>query len=58
MQNVKRFLQSRYGYRDEDMVILTDDTRNPRQMPTKQNMIQAMHWLVQGAQPNDSLFFH
>ncbi|WOO76542.1 Metacaspase-1 [Vanrija pseudolonga] len=58
VQNVKRFLQSKYGYRDEDMVILTDDTRNPRQMPTKQNMIQAMHWLVQGAQPNDSLFFH
>ena len=31
---------------------------SPRQIPTRQNMIDAMRWLVQGAQPNDSLFFH
>lgn len=38
--------------------MLTDDSPNPRQVPTKQNMLQAMQWLVNGAQPNDSLFFH
>lgn len=27
-------------------------------MPTTANIRQAMKWLVQGAQPNDSLFFH
>lgn len=40
------------------MVVLTDDARNPRQIPTRANIIQAMNWLVRGAQPNDSLFFH
>lgn len=40
------------------MVTLTDDQTNPRAKPTRANMIQAMQWLVQGAQPNDSLFFH
>lgn len=40
------------------MVQLTDDSTNRQSMPTKENMIRAMHWLVEGAQPNDSLFFH
>jgi hypothetical protein len=48
----------RYHYSPDDIVMLTDDARNPRQIPTRANMIQAMHWLVQGAQPNDALFFH
>ena len=56
--NVKRFLQTQFHYQDEDMVILTDDARNPAQMPTRQNILRAMGWLVAGAQPNDSLFFH
>lgn len=48
----------RYNYRADDMVILTDDSQNPRQVPTKQNIIQAMQWLVRDARPNDALFFH
>jgi len=40
------------------MVILTDDQQNPRSIPTKQNILQAMHWLVKDAKPGDSLFFH
>jgi hypothetical protein len=54
---MKIFLLGR-GYREEDTVILTDDSPHPRQQPTRQNMIDAMHWLVKDAQPNDSLFFH
>ncbi|KAL7417291.1 caspase domain-containing protein [Mrakia frigida] len=56
--NVKNFLMSRYHYKLEDMVILTDDARDSRQMPTRQNILTAMQWLVRGAAPNDSLFFH
>ncbi|KAH8925350.1 peptidase C14 [Atractiella rhizophila] len=29
-----------------------------KEQPTKENMINAMRWLVSNAQPNDSLFFH
>ncbi|OBZ72373.1 Metacaspase-1 [Grifola frondosa] len=57
-RNVKRFLESEYGYKEDDIVMLTDDAQNPRQVPTFQNIIAAMQWLVRGAQPNDSLFFH
>lgn len=48
----------RYGYSQDDIVLLTDDSQNPSQIPTKANMLRAMEWLVRDAQPNDSLFFH
>jgi hypothetical protein len=51
-------LSDRYHYKAEDIVMLTDNARNQRQLPTRANMIQAMNWLVSGAQPNDALFFH
>jgi len=38
--------------------MLTDDTRDPRKMPTRKNMLDAMHWLVRSARTDDSLFFH
>ena len=38
--------------------MLTDDAKDPRAVPTKMNMLDAMHWLVTGAQTHDSLFFH
>lgn len=52
------YLSEHFGYRREDMVILTDDQQNPMSQPTKQNILRAMHWLVKDARPNDSLFFH
>ncbi|KAJ6114488.1 hypothetical protein N7486_000266 [Penicillium sp. IBT 16267x] len=56
--NMSTFLHERFGYRREDMVILTDDQTNPMSIPTKQNMLRAMQWLVKDAQPHDSLFIH
>lgn len=58
VHNVSQFLIAHYGYKREDMVILTDDQQNPVMRPTKDNMLRAMGWLVKDARPNDSLFFH
>ncbi|KAK3335222.1 Metacaspase-1A [Cercophora scortea] len=57
-KNVSNFLIERYNYKREDMIILTDDQRDPVMQPTKANILRAMQWLVSGAQPNDSLFLH
>ena len=46
------------GFRNEDIFMLTDDAKDPRAVPTKLNMLDAMHWLVTGAKTHDSLFFH
>ncbi|KAK4987196.1 Ca(2+)-dependent cysteine protease [Elasticomyces elasticus] len=58
VKNMSTYLNGHFGYKREDMVILTDDQQNPMSQPTKQNILRAMHWLVKDAQPNDSLFFH
>ncbi|KAI0639103.1 caspase domain-containing protein [Trametes polyzona] len=57
-RNVVQFLKDLWGYQEDDIVVLTDDSTNPRQIPTRDNILAAMQWLVRGAQPNDSLFFH
>ncbi|KAF5391666.1 hypothetical protein D9757_002371 [Collybiopsis confluens] len=57
-RNMQHFLCTHFGYKENDIVMLTDDARNPRQIPTRDNIIQAMQWLVSNAQPNDALFFH
>ncbi|KAG2017809.1 hypothetical protein CC2G_007286 [Coprinopsis cinerea AmutBmut pab1-1] len=58
VKNIKRFLTDQWGYKEGDIVTLTDDESNPRMRPTASNIRQAMKWLVAGAQPNDALFFH
>lgn len=49
---------ARFGYDPSDIVILTDDAEDPRQLPTRDNIIRGMHWLVADAHPDDALFLH
>ncbi|KAI1751990.1 caspase domain-containing protein [Xylaria castorea] len=56
--NLSAFLIEHYHYKREDMIILTDDSRDRMLQPTKANIIRALQWLASGAQPNDSLFLH
>ncbi|KAK2677574.1 hypothetical protein RAB80_006314 [Fusarium oxysporum f. sp. vasinfectum] len=46
VRNMTAYLSEHFGYKREDMVILTDDQQNPMSQPTKQNILRAMHWLV------------
>jgi metacaspase-1 len=40
-------------------MVLTDEPYlNPKYMPTKRNILNALRWLVKDAQPGDCLFFH
>lgn len=58
-ENMSAFLCKTYGYRQEDIVMLLDQPgANYMSIPTRDNMIRAMQWLVKDARPNDSLFFH
>jgi len=47
-----------WGFGQENIMVLTDDTRDPRRLPTKANILGAMKWLVKDAKAHDSLFFH
>ncbi len=46
-----------WGYKSEDIVMLTNNSTNPCSQPTRKNMLDGMCWLVKDAQPYDSLFF-
>lgn len=66
MINVKQFLCSElwmyvltnlliecaeyWGYKEHDIVTLTDDAPNPRQKPTKQNIVGLCFWFFFYAQ--------
>lgn len=45
------------GFPRDNIMILTDSS-NSKKLPTKNNLLQGMRWLAQGAEPGDVLFFH
>lgn len=45
------------GFTKEQSLILTDDQEDPSKRPTRENIINGMKWLVEGAASGDSLFF-
>ncbi|KAG9451485.1 hypothetical protein H6P81_011450 [Aristolochia fimbriata] len=55
---MKYLLRDKFGFSDECIIVLTEDDRNPTRVPTKQNIRNALRWLVHGSQSGDSLFFH
>ncbi|CAE6377362.1 unnamed protein product, partial [Rhizoctonia solani] len=56
--HIAELLIQQFGFRKENIVKLTDDTTETHSLPTKENIISAMRWLVEDAKPDDSLFFH
>lgn len=55
-------LATRFGFRPEDTVVMTDKPCGiagvEAKLPTRRNMLDGMRKLVRGAQAGDSLFFH
>ncbi|KAK0241009.1 hypothetical protein EDD85DRAFT_948108 [Armillaria nabsnona] len=45
------------NYKAWDIVMLTDDSPDPRQCPMRKNIIDGMKWLVNNAQSGDMLLF-
>ncbi|XP_068641153.1 metacaspase-1-like [Aristolochia californica] len=51
-------LRNKFGFPDDCILVLSEDEKNPDRTPTKQNIRNAMRWLVLGCLPGDSLVFH
>ncbi|OMO87029.1 Peptidase C14, caspase catalytic [Corchorus capsularis] len=56
--NMKDFLIDIFGFREENMVILTEEQTDARLFPTKANIEYCLKWLVKGSQSGDSLVFY
>eukprot|EP01012_Entosiphon_sulcatum_P019207 TRINITY_DN2404_c0_g1_i1.p1 TRINITY_DN2404_c0_g1~~TRINITY_DN2404_c0_g1_i1.p1 ORF type:complete len:497 (+),score=104.82 TRINITY_DN2404_c0_g1_i1:94-1584(+) len=59
VRKMRQYLSQRGGFPDspQTMLVLTDDQRGANS-PTRDNILRGIQWLVAGAQPGDSLFFH
>ncbi|KAH9020578.1 caspase domain-containing protein [Lactarius pseudohatsudake] len=53
---IAQVLHRHFGFEGNNIRVLTDE--QPENLPTRENTLAAMRWLVEGAQPNDSLFFY
>ncbi|KAF5373806.1 hypothetical protein D9758_000834 [Tetrapyrgos nigripes] len=54
-----QFLVEKYGLDERDICVLKDsDSLGEEYLPTRNNIITWMRWLVSDVEPNDSLFFH
>jgi hypothetical protein len=58
VKSIKRFAARSWGFPEDQMVVLTDDSSTREGMPTRANMLSALRWLVSDAQLGDSLLFH
>lgn len=56
--NIRNFLIKNWHFKSDNILVLTDDTKDPKRLPTRANMLNAMRWLVKDAKAHDSLFFH
>ncbi|KAI8822186.1 peptidase C14, caspase domain-containing protein, partial [Fimicolochytrium jonesii] len=56
VRNVHGWLTKNYPF--QEVLILTDDQQDSSRKPTKQNIVNAMGWLTNGAAPGDSFFIH
>ena len=57
VKNMQNFL-AKYGFTGQNVRVLTDDLNDASRQPTRANILRDLRWLVQGARPGDSLFFH
>ena len=50
-------LRKYYGFELVNITILSDQAKDDRYLPTKENILTGMAWLVEDARTNDCLFF-
>ncbi|ORX61219.1 hypothetical protein BCR36DRAFT_579249 [Piromyces finnis] len=54
--NISELFSRKFGF--NDYILLTDDTNDENKMPTHDNIINAINWLVKDIKAGDSLVFH
>lgn len=54
---LKYMLQKKYGFLEQNILVMTDEQPDPLRRPTKRNLLMGMEWLVTGQKSGDSLFF-
>ncbi|EES16425.1 metacaspase-2 [Sorghum bicolor] len=51
-------LRERFGFPASCILMLTQEDRDPGRVPTRENLLRALRWLVEGTSAGDSLVFY
>lgn len=51
-------LKTKFGFKQDSILMMTDDCPDPMRRPTRNNMFQGFRWLTMDMRPGDSLVFH
>nr|XP_043622089.1 metacaspase-1-like isoform X2 [Erigeron canadensis] len=58
VKSMHQILVNKLGFPNASIRILTEEETDHSRIPTKRNIEEALHWLVQGCQSGDSLMFY
>merc|ERR1712007_287236 len=56
--NERTMLCEHFGFPENNVLVLSDDQRDKNKIPTKDNIVKSMEWLMNGAARGDVLYFH
>ncbi|GKU97995.1 hypothetical protein SLEP1_g11055 [Rubroshorea leprosula] len=57
VKNMRELLMNKFGYPKEYIRVLTEEEPRQEFIPTKENMLSSLKWLVEDSHPGDSLVF-
>jgi hypothetical protein len=57
VRNQKDILVSKFGFKDADIKLLTEDQKGDQTIPNKANILAGLEWLVKGTAEGDTIFF-
>ncbi|CAN6289247.1 unnamed protein product [Urochloa humidicola] len=58
VKEMRRLLTGKFGFPDDCILELTENESDRNRVPTRENLLGAMRWLVEGCDAGDSLVFH
>ncbi|XP_024444466.2 metacaspase-1 isoform X2 [Populus trichocarpa] len=58
VKSMRELLTLNFGFKEENILVLTEQEIEPELIPTKKNILKSLEWLVKGCQAGDSLVFY
>ncbi|KAL3567660.1 hypothetical protein D5086_030311, partial [Populus alba] len=58
VKSMRELLILNFGFKEENILVLTEQEIEPELSPTKKNILKSLEWLVKGCQAGDSLVFY
>lgn len=58
VKNIKQFLLTERGYKESEIRVMTEEATDPKNIPRRDNIVEAFKWLVNDNTAGSKLFLH